>query len=73
MNYDKVNYLIKNRNKLVSNLMRCNRNKFVFDRGSGKLEDSFFEIQLRCFDWVTRKDKDMVLDWEGCLSDPFGI
>ncbi|KAJ9536152.1 LOW QUALITY PROTEIN: hypothetical protein OSB04_un000670 [Centaurea solstitialis] len=48
-----------------------NRNHLVFDNGNGKMEDNFYEIQMRCFDWVIHRDKDLAMDWAAWLSDPF--
>ena len=55
----------------VAYLVWANRNKLVFERGRGLATNSFFEFQLQTFDWVTRRENELAMDWRSWLVDPF--
>ena len=39
-----------------------NRNKLVFGQKCGLLEKEFFMFQRKCFEWVTRRDKEIAVE-----------
>ncbi|KAJ9536769.1 hypothetical protein OSB04_un000073 [Centaurea solstitialis] len=47
-----------------------NRNKTTFGHLSGPIEDEFYRFQLQSFEWISRRDTEIALDWKMWLSDP---
>lgn len=53
-------------------LVWTNRNKMIFQKASGSLSDRFVEFQLKPFEWITKRDKDLSMDWSEWLTSPYG-
>ena len=49
------------------------RNKVVFGRNHGSLEDVFLNLQLKTFEWINGRDKELAVDWNSWMVDPFGL
>lgn len=54
-------------------LVWAHRNKLIFDKERGKLLDLFFEFQVKTFEWITRRDRELRIDWVNWLSDPLSF
>ena len=39
-----------------------NRNKVVFEKANGELADFLFDLQLKTYEWVARKDTALAID-----------
>lgn len=50
----------------------ANRNKCVFEKVSGELVESFFDYQIKSFEWVTSRDKDLKVEMGPWLIDLYG-
>jgi len=48
------------------------RNKVVFVQSGSSVEDILLNLQLKTFEWVTRRDKEIAVDWNSWMMDPFG-
>lgn len=48
----------------------AHRNKVVFEKVRGKILDRFVEFQLKAFEWITRRDRGLAIDWASWLSSP---
>ncbi|KAJ9564748.1 hypothetical protein OSB04_000714 [Centaurea solstitialis] len=54
-------------------LIWSERNKLVFGQINNSLDDLFLGFQRRSFEWITKRDKELALDWKSWLTDPFGV
>ncbi|KAJ9538624.1 hypothetical protein OSB04_031357 [Centaurea solstitialis] len=48
------------------------RNRLVFKQSSSELDNRFLTFQRSSFEWITRRDKALAMDWKSWLTDPFG-
>lgn len=42
----------------------------VIEKANGTLTETFFEIQLKTHEWVTRSDPELAVDLKTWLSNP---
>ncbi|KAJ9558370.1 hypothetical protein OSB04_012984 [Centaurea solstitialis] len=54
-------------------LIWAERNRLIFEQDKSSLENRFLPFQRRSFEWITRRDKELALDWKSWLTDPFGV
>ena len=47
-----------------------NRNKVVFEKANREIADFFFDLQLKTYEWMSRKDNTFAIDWATWLMDP---
>ncbi|KAJ9561074.1 hypothetical protein OSB04_006234 [Centaurea solstitialis] len=53
-------------------LIWSERNKLVFGHSNNSIEDLGPVFQRKSFEWTARRDKELALDWNLWLTDPFG-
>ncbi|KAJ9564334.1 hypothetical protein OSB04_000300 [Centaurea solstitialis] len=56
----------------VSYLIWANRNNLIFRISKVLLKDEFFNMQLKTFEWINRRSKEIAVDWKSWHSDPQG-
>ena len=54
-------------------LIWSHRNQVIFKRSKRSLVESFIDLQLKCFRWISAKCGPRRLDWCDWLSNPDGL
>ena len=49
------------------------KNKLIFENHHRDIEDYFSELQIKCFEWISKRDKELAMEWSSWLIDPFGV
>ncbi|KAJ9562049.1 hypothetical protein OSB04_007209 [Centaurea solstitialis] len=54
-------------------LLWSERNKLVFEQVNNSLDDLFLIFQRKSYEWITRRDKSLAVDWKSWLTDPYDV
>ena len=67
---------LKRRMATAASVIYCvwgSRNKLIFENHHRDIEDYFSELQIKCFEWISKRDKELAMEWSSWLIDPFGV
>ena len=54
----------------ISYLIWTNRNKMIFNKVDGVLVKCLFDMQIKTFEWLNGKTKDLSIEWSIWLTEP---